>query len=96
MYCPRMTVLSARAVVVCCCLLGTGVGPAVGESDSREEPAGSDAAADTAGGEASGDAKHEDLLDRVFSPLDDAVSDINRSLNKGGTGPEPEGADTDR
>ncbi len=29
------------------------------------------------------EAKHEDLLDRVFSPLDKAVSDVNRDLNKG-------------
>ena len=29
------------------------------------------------------EAKHEDILDRVFSPLDKAVSDVNRDLNKG-------------
>jgi thiosulfate dehydrogenase len=32
------------------------------------------------------DVKHEDVLDRVFAPLDNAVSDINRDMNKGDTG----------
>jgi hypothetical protein len=27
--------------------------------------------------------KQEDIVDRLFSPLDNAVSDINRDLNKG-------------
>jgi|GEM_PF-2629265 len=29
------------------------------------------------------DAKPDDIVDRILSPLDDAVSDINRDLNKG-------------
>jgi hypothetical protein len=28
-------------------------------------------------------AEHEDILDRVFAPLDKAVDDVNRDLNKG-------------
>ena len=28
------------------------------------------------------DAKPDDIVDRIFEPLDDAVSDINRDINK--------------
>jgi hypothetical protein len=27
------------------------------------------------------DEQHEDIIDRMFAPLDDTVSDINRDLN---------------
>jgi hypothetical protein len=39
------------------------------------------------------DVKQEDILDRAFSPLDRAVSDINRDLNKGDASSDPESTD---
>jgi hypothetical protein len=36
------------------------------------------------------DVKQEDILDRAFSPLDRAVSDINRDLNKGDASADPD------
>lgn len=35
------------------------------------------------GAEQADDKAHQDIIDRMFTPLDDAVSDINRDLNKG-------------
>ena len=40
-------------------------------------------ASDTAPSGGQADAKPTDIIDRMFSPLDNAVSDINRDLNKG-------------
>ena len=45
----------------------------------------------TAPNEEQTDAEPQDIFDRMLSPLDNAVSDINRDLNKGDacTSPEP-------
>jgi len=54
-------------------------------------------ATDSAGNQNEASAKHEDIFDQAFSPLDNAVSDINRDLNKsdGSATPESnEGVDT--
>jgi hypothetical protein len=48
------------------------------------EPAGKAASA-ASPAEEQADATPLDIIDRVFSPLDNAVSDINRDLNKGDT-----------
>jgi hypothetical protein len=56
------------------------------------EPGGNTESDDTAAtGDEPTDAKPTDIIDRMFSPLDNAVSDINRDLNKGDadTPPEP-------
>ncbi len=52
------------------------------ESGGNTEPAG-ESTASAAPGEEQADAKPDDIIDRMFSPLDNAVSDINRDLNKG-------------
>ena len=52
------------------------------ESGSNPEPAG-EATTSAAPGEEQTDAQPEDIIDRLFSPLDNAVTDINRDLNKG-------------
>ncbi len=55
------------------------------ESGGNAQPA--DAAAATpASGEEQAGAKPTDIIDRMFSPLDNAVDDINRDLNKGDAG----------
>ena len=48
---------------------------------------------ETQNDEGKADTQHEDIIDRAFSPLDRAVSDINRDLNKGGDGTVPESSD---
>lgn len=53
-----------------------------------DEPAGDagqvdESASGSAPGAEQAETGHQDVIDRMFSPLDDAVSDINRDLNKG-------------
>jgi hypothetical protein len=50
-------------------------------------------AGDAAPDEQQNEGKHEDFLDRVFSPLDDAVSDINRGMNKGDDAASPDASE---
>jgi hypothetical protein len=52
------------------------------ESAGKAQPADATAAAPASGEEQAG-AKPTDIIDRMFSPLDNAVDDINRDLNKG-------------
>jgi len=59
------------------CTPGTSI-----ESGDNTQPADASASAATPGEEQT-DAKPDDIIDRVLSPLDNAVSDINRDLNKG-------------
>jgi hypothetical protein len=59
-------------------------------STTRVDPGQNAAPPDeVAGGDLSGEGQTEaqptDTIDRVFSPLDNAVDDINRDLNKDGT-----------
>jgi hypothetical protein len=64
------------------CLL-VGCTPAtVDESAGKAAPV-EQAASGSAPDTEAADTKHEDVIDRMFSPLDNAVSDINRDLNKG-------------
>jgi hypothetical protein len=67
------------SVYVCLLLFCAPLGAS--ESDGNMESA--DTAASDDAGKQETDPKQEDILDRVFSPLDDAVSDINRDLNEG-------------
>jgi len=68
------------------CLLVACTPAAVDESAADTEPADTSASGSAPPGEQT-DAKPQDIIDRMFSPLDDAVSDINRDLNKGATDP---------
>ena len=77
-----MKAFLARAVVGCCCLLAGWVVSADEQSNGNVASPGK-AGNDTARQQQHAGEKHEDILDRVFSPLDEAVSDINRDLNKG-------------
>jgi hypothetical protein len=69
-------------VVVCWSLLAAAAATAGEESNGKSEAADNSTNDSRPGKEHSG-AEHEDVLDRLFSPLDNAVSDINRDLNKG-------------
>lgn len=64
---------------VCLCLLCGGVlaGEPGGDSQSEQNTA-TDTRTDTT----ATNPGREDILDRAFSPLDRAVSDINRDMNK--------------
>jgi len=88
----RKKALFAGALAGCCCLFAVGAVSAVenapGDAGSPGGPAG-DAAPD----EQQNEGKHEDFLDRVFSPLDDAVSDINRDMNKGDDSASPDASE---
>ena len=55
--------------------------PAAVDESAPDNPRG--AAPAPAG--AAADAQPTDIIDRILSPLDDAVTDINRDLNKGET-----------
>ena len=71
------------------CLLFLCAPVAANASDVGAEAA-DKVATDNAGNQNEASAKHEDILDRAFSPLDNAVSDINRDLNKGDGSATPE------
>ena len=66
------------------CLLVFCASAAAGESGVDKQS--SDKAATGTADEAKKTGQEEDILDRVFSPLDKAVSDINRDLNEGDGG----------
>lgn len=74
------------------CLLVLCAPVAAGES-SADAQSSDRAVTDTADNRQKADEKQEDIIDRVFSPLDDAVSDINRDLNKDDDSPTPESSD---
>lgn len=74
------------------CLLVLCVPVAASESDAGTEST-NKAATDTADDQGTVDMKHEDIVDRVFSPLDNAVSDINRDLNEGDVGAASESSE---
>ena len=65
---------------------------AASESDAGAGAADEVVAEPTGDGDKSS-AKHEDILDRAFSPLDEAVSDINRHLNEGDDAAAPESSE---
>jgi hypothetical protein len=63
------------------CLLVACAPAKVDETGGNAEPADTAAAA-PASGEEQTEEKPTDIIDRMFSPLDTAVDDINRDLNK--------------
>lgn len=66
------------------CLLFACATATAQQPPENAEPA--DKAASTAlPAEEQEDAQPQDIIDRLFSPLDNAVSDINRDLNKDDT-----------
>jgi hypothetical protein len=84
---PEKVTLAAALLFT---LLAASVHAAQGESggDGDQDQT---TATDQAAGEAVPDAEKtqgqkEDILDRAFSPLDKAVSDINRTINEEGDG----------
>jgi hypothetical protein len=77
----RGKLMQAGIVTVYLCLPVLCTPLAASEPDGNMESA--DTAASDDAGKQEADPKQEDILDRVFSPLDNAVSDINRDLNKG-------------
>ena len=77
----RGTLMPVGIVTVFLCLLVLCTPLAASEPDANTESAAT-TASDDAGNQAS-DPKHEDILDRMFAPLDDAVADINRDINEG-------------
>jgi len=82
--CHRRAVL-AWTVTGWFCLLVACTPMAVDETTGNTEPA-TATAGDTATSGEQADAKPQDIIDRMFSPLDEAVTDINRDLNKGDAG----------
>ncbi|MGD2075924.1 MAG: hypothetical protein PVG38_13550 [Gammaproteobacteria bacterium] len=78
----RISAIGKNVVVACWALLGVGAATADDKSNAKSEAVGN-SAGDSPTGEQRGGVEHEDVLDRLFSPLDNAVSDINRDLNKG-------------
>ncbi len=72
---------SARAATFYFFMLVVFTPAEAGEFNQETEPHG-EAAMETRPAKGPSEEKHEDVLDRVFSPLDNAVSDINRDLNK--------------
>lgn len=77
---PKQLMLR-KMPIVCFCLLACCGGVSAGESANEPQ------SVDTTGTDIQGDTqktegKQEDILDRAFSPLDKAVSDINQDMNK--------------
>jgi hypothetical protein len=87
----RGTLMPVGIVSVFLCLLVLCAPLAASEPDANTESA-TTAGSDDAG-EQESDPKHEDILDRMFAPLDDAVTDINRDINEGDNNGEPEASE---
>jgi len=81
----RMIPLPAWTVAGCLCLLVACTPAAVDDSSGNTEPVAGETSDTATPGEQAG-AQSQDIIDRMFSPLDKAVSDINRDLNKGDAG----------
>lgn len=64
---------------------------AASEPDAKPDSAAAPASDDA--GKQESDPEHEDILDRMFAPLDDAVADINRDINEGDNNGEPEASE---
>jgi len=76
-----------KSILVCAaigwlCLL-VSCTPATNAGSGGNAESADAAAAAPASGEGQAESKPTDIIDRMFSPLDDAVDDINRDLNKG-------------
>ena len=66
---------------VCLCLLICSCSAPASAPGNESQPE-EKTATGTEGDKASTEGQHEDILDRAFSPLDKAVSDINRDINE--------------
>ena len=64
--------------------------PATVDDSAGNAEAADKAASASAPAEEQADAQPHDIIDRIFSPLDKAVSDINRDLNTDDAGPPSE------
>jgi len=85
----RKKSLFTRASSVCFCLFVFCTTVTGSESNGEAESVDATATGTPRDSEKT-DVKREDILDRAFSPLDRAVSDINRDLNKGDASADPE------
>jgi hypothetical protein len=77
--------VSAQAAEMLLCVLFSNT-PASGDDSATGDAVAEDGASE----EKQAETGTEDILDRMFSPLDNAVSDLNRDMNKGDSS-----ADTD-
>lgn len=82
-------ILRLQSVAIYICLTVLYLPVASGDSNGKAEPADKPATATRQPAENT-DVKHEDILDRIFSPLDQGVSDINRDINAEDKGAEPD------
>jgi len=79
--------ITAGAVAILLCLPGFSTPAAAGQAGNDAPPpsaGGTSGAATQDAGQ--GEGQPEDVVDRFFAPLDNAVSDINRDLNQGDAG----------
>ena len=77
----QINALFAAAVLTCCCWFVVGQAWAADEAGKPTAPE-ADGEGDTTQQQSQSEKQPKDLLDRLFSPLDEAVSDINRDINK--------------
>ena len=77
-----MKSVSAWTAVAWFCLLVACSSATVQETAGDAEPV-AKVNVETASSGGQTDARSQDIIDRMFSPLDNAVTDINRDLNKG-------------
>jgi len=73
--------LLKRMPIVCLCLLACWGSVSAGESGNEPQST-EKTGTDTHGDQKKTEGKREDVLDRAFSPLDRAVSDINQDINR--------------
>jgi hypothetical protein len=71
-----------------CCLCAMCAVASAGEHGGDERQTGQSTGQESSA-EPQGESGPGDVVDRIFSPLDKAVSDINRDLNKGEATPGP-------
>lgn len=86
------------AVVPIACIFLFNGSVNAGNSVAEREPdqtikPGKKAAVDVKYADEQTDSENENIIDRVFSPLDNAVFDINRDLNEEGGGAASESGD---
>lgn len=77
----KRSVFASTTAGLLCLLVASCTTATVDESTGNAESADTPASG-SAQSEDQADAKPTDIIDRIFSPLDNAVSDVNRDLNK--------------
>jgi hypothetical protein len=80
--CHKRLIFSWTTAGWLCLFVASCTTATVDESTGNAQPADAPTTG-SAPGEEQADAKPTDIIDRMFSPLDNAVTDINRDLNKG-------------